>query len=127
MNLFTILVAGLFGLLTLSFLALLLAAIVFNLNVGRKYRRSLAQDIDKLRLSRMLATLGIDVTRYLHREPILDIQQQMKRCSECDRTTECDGHLAADDINAEQLDFCANEQSLKTLLERQPSATGGNS
>lgn len=127
MNLFTMIVAGLFGLLAVAFLALLLAAIVFNLKAGRRYRHSLARDIEKLRLSRMLTALGIDVTRYLHSEATLDIQQQMKRCSDCNRTSECDGHLAAENVNAEQLDFCANEQSLKTLLDRQPSATGINS
>jgi hypothetical protein len=122
MNLFSLIVTGLLVLLTVAFAGLLFAAIVFNLRVGKKYRQSLARDIDKLRLSKMLAALGIDVTSYLHSERILDIQQQMNRCSDCARTAECDDRLAAGKVGAAEIGFCNNEQSLHQILEREKSA-----
>ena len=118
MDLVSLIAPGLFGLLMAAFAALLFAAIVFNLNVGRKYRQTLARDIEKLRLSRMLAALGIDVTGYLHSERILDIQQQMGRCSDCGRTAECDDRLAQGEVDAADIGFCNNEQSLQKILER---------
>jgi hypothetical protein len=121
MNLFSLIVTGLFGLLMAAFAGLLFAAIVFNLNVGKKYRQALARDIDKLRLSRMLGALGIDVTSYLHSERIVDIQQQMSRCSDCGRTAECDDRLAAGKVDAAEIGFCNNEQSLQQILEREKS------
>ncbi len=118
MDLVSLIATGLFGLLMAAFAGLLFAAIVFNLNVGRKYRQTLARDIEKLRLSRMLAALGIDVTGYLHSERILDIQQQMGRCSDCGRTAECDDRLAQGEVDAADIGFCNNEQSLQKILER---------
>ena len=118
MNLVSLIATGLFGLLMAAFAGLLFAAIVFNLNVGRKYRETLARDIDKLRLSRMLTALGIDVTSYLHSERIVDIQQQMGRCSDCGRTAECDDRLAHGEVDAADIGFCNNEQSLHKILER---------
>jgi hypothetical protein len=122
MNLVSLIATGLFGLLMAAFAGLLFTAIVFNLNVGKKYRQTLARDIDKLRLSRMLAALGIDVDSYLHSERIVDIQRQMGRCSDCGRTAECDDRLARGDVDAADIGFCNNEQSLQQILEREKSA-----
>ena len=122
MNLFSLIVASVLGLLMIGFGALLFAAIIFNLDVGRRYRKVLAQDIDRLRLSKMLRALGIDVTTYLHGERILDIQQQMSRCSDCERTAECDDQIAAGRVDAAGIGFCNNEQSLRKILERERTA-----
>lgn len=119
MNLFSLIATGLLGLLMAAFAGLLFTAIVFNLNAGRKYRQALARDIDKLRLSRMLAALGIDVSSYLHRERIVDIQQQMGRCSDCARTAECDERLADGKVDAAEIGFCDNEQSLQQIVGRE--------
>ena len=118
MNLVSLIATGLLGLVMAAFAGLLFAAIVFNLNVGRKYRQTLARDIEKLRLSRMLAALGIEVTGYLHNERILDIQRQMGRCSDCERTAECDDRLARGEVDAADIGFCNNERSLQKILER---------
>jgi len=70
----------------------------------------------------MLAALGIDVDSYLHSERIVDIQRQMGRCSDCGRTAECDDRLARGDVDAADIGFCNNEQSLQQILEREKSA-----
>lgn len=123
MNLISLIAGGLFVLLMAAFAGLLFAAIVFNLRVGRRYRESLARDIDRLRLSRMLGALGIDVTGYLHNERILDIRQQMGRCSDCARTTECDERLAGGSVDAQDIGFCNNEQALQQIVERDKAAS----
>ena len=118
MNLVSLIATGLFGLLMAAFAGLLFAAIVFNLNVGRNYRETLARDIDKLRLSRMLTALGIDVTGYLHSERIVDIQQHMDRCSACDNVEKCDDQISTGQLDAADIGFCNNEQSLQEIARK---------
>jgi hypothetical protein len=92
MNLLSLIVAGLLTVLTLAFATMLVSAIIFNLQAGKKYRRSLAKRIDQLRLSNMLSALGIDVNSYLHTQGI--------------------GHVKVADI-----DFCNNEKSLQEIAQ----------
>ena len=122
MNLMSMILFGLLGLLLVAFAVLLVAAIVFNLNIGKRYRRHLAQDLDKLRLSGMLAALGLDINSYLHSERVVDIENQMKRCSDCAQTSECDDRLAGGDVGPDKIAFCDNESSLRDLLDKEKSA-----
>jgi hypothetical protein len=115
MNLFSLIVAGLLTTLTLAFTVMLVSAIVFNMKAGKKYRRSLARRFDRLRLSKMLSALGIDVNSYLHTQGIVDIQQHMDLCSACENTNTCDEQLAAGDIKASDIEFCNNEKSLQDI------------
>lgn len=123
MNVFSLIVAGLLVVLTLFFAFMLTSAIVFNLKAGQRYRKSLATRVQQLRLSRMLTSLGIDVDRYLHSERIVDIEQQMQRCSACENTDTCDDQLTQGDIDVAEIGFCNNEQSLQDMAQRnrQPS------
>jgi hypothetical protein len=118
MNLISIVIGGLLAVLTLAFTVLLTSAIVFNLNAGKKYRKSLASGVDQLRLSKMLTALGIDVETYLHTERIVDIQQQMDLCSACDNIEKCDDQLSSGTIDAADIGFCNNEQSLQEIARK---------
>lgn len=118
MNLFSLIIAGLFGTLLVAFAALLTVAIVFNLSVGKRYRESLAQQLDTFRLSKMLGALGVDINDYLHQERAVDIHDQMQRCSSCSQTEQCDDRLAAGQIDSDQIGFCDNEQTLVSIVER---------
>lgn len=119
MNILSLIISGLLGLMLAAFSLLLFAAIVFNLNIGKRYRRRLARELERLRLAKMLAALGVDTSSWLHSERIVDIHNQMKRCAECTQTAECDDRLAGGDVDPGQIGFCDNEQSLKELLEKQ--------
>lgn len=125
MNILSLIVSGLLGLLLLLFSVLLMAAIIFNLNLGKRYRRHLAQELARLRLSKMLSALGIDTNAYLHSERVVDVQKQMKRCSECARTAECDDRLSAGEIDPDGIEFCNNEKSLLEILDKEKTATSG--
>lgn len=119
MNTLNLIAFGVLALLVLTFMVLLPVAIVFNMKAGMKYRQDLARRIDRLRLSRMLVALGIDVNEYLASQPGLDIQSQMERCSACDNTEECDDKLADNAIDAGHIGFCNNEESLRELVRNQ--------
>jgi hypothetical protein len=119
MNLFSLVITGLFVLLTLAFAVMLFSAIVFNLKIGRRYRRSLAREIDRLRLGRMLGALGIDIDAYLHSEQVRDIQAQMSRCAQCANTADCDETLARGKVDSGEIDFCNNEEALKDVAAKQ--------
>ena len=115
MNILTAIVAGLLGILTLVFAVMLVSAIIFNVKAGKKYRQSLAVKVDQLRLSKMLNALGVDINTYLHTERMVDIQQQMNRCSACENTEKCDDQLSGGSISADEIGFCNNEQSLQEM------------
>ena len=118
MNIISIIIGGLLAVLTLAFTVLLASAIVFNLNAGKKYRKSLANSVDQLRLSKMLTALGIDVDTYVHTERIVDIQQHMDRCSACDNVEKCDDQISNGQLDAADIGFCNNEQSLQEIARK---------
>ena len=118
MDIISIVIGGLLALMTLAFALLLISAIVFNLKAGRKYRKSLASSVDQLRLSKMLTALGINVDTYLHTERVVDIQQHMDRCSACDNIDTCDDQLSKGSLDATDISFCNNEQSLQEIARK---------
>ncbi len=118
MNVISVIVGGLLAVLTLAFTVLLVMAIVFNLNAGKKYRQSLAHRVNHLRLGKMLGALGIDVDSYLHTERIVDIEQHINRCSDCNNLEKCDDQLSTGRVDAGEIGFCNNEQSLQELARK---------
>lgn len=112
-------VGGVLVLLLTVFILRLSYTILINLVNGRKFHHALEQEFSKLRLSNMLTALGISKTDYIYQSSVRDIKQQMKSCSDCSNTEECDEKLAAADIDIEDIEFCNNEADLKELKQRQ--------
>jgi hypothetical protein len=123
MDFISLIITALLTLLTGAFVVLLVLAIMFNLKAGQRYRANLAKRLDQLRLGKMLSALGIDTEAYLHSERILDIHQQMDRCSSCANTDRCDDQLADGTVRSDEIDFCNNERSLQELLKTNRSET----
>jgi hypothetical protein len=114
----SIVIGGLLAVLTLAFTVLLVSAIIFNVKAGKKYRKSLANSVHQLRLSKMLTALGVDLDAYLHTERMVDIQQHMDRCSTCENVEKCDDQLSRGELDAAELSFCNNEQSLQEIARK---------
>ena len=119
MNTITIIVGGLLILLLVIFIIRLSYNITINLINGRKFHHALGQDFSKLRLNKMLAALGINKTQYLYQTNVNDIHLQMKRCTDCTNTTECDERLDSPDVDVTKIDFCNNEENLKNIKRHQ--------
>jgi len=115
MNLVSIVSVLLLGLLLVIFTVLLPVAIVFNTRAGMKYRQGIAEQLQRLRLDKMLAALGIDRDSYLSRERAVDIREQMQRCNSCDNTVECDTRLAEGAVDTDSIGYCNNEASLQKI------------
>ena len=118
MNTITIIALLVITLILVTFSVLLPVAIVFNVRAGEKYRKGLAETVNRLRLGKMLAALGVDIDRYLNSERSLDIQQHIDRCNTCDNTAECDDRLARRDIDPDRIGFCNNEASLREIANK---------
>jgi len=116
MNIFSTAIAGFFVVLAGAFLLFLVVAIVRNLRAGIRYRQGIARQLSFLRLGRMLGIHGIDQASYLHSQPVLDIRDQMKRCSDCANTRECDQLL--DEGVGDQADFCDNDEKLRQVKKQ---------
>ena len=85
-------------------------SIVRNLRDGQEYRESLEQRVNGLRLGRMVQRLGLSSSRYVHKLPTVDVEQQVQRCSDCDHTARCDTALEQT-IDVAPV-FCANAMDL---------------
>lgn len=116
MNLFSILIAGIFSVLSIAFVVLLVLAITRNLQIGRRYREGIARQLSKLRLARMLGIHHIDPDAYIHGQPILGIRDQMKRCAGCASTDACDKLL--DEGIGDQSEFCENDEALRQVRDK---------
>lgn len=122
MEITSLIITLLLALLMLYLIVRLPLAILGNLRSGLRFRESLANSLDDLRLARMLKFLGIDKARYLHKEQALEIQQQMERCDGCGAKAQCDEMLESDQpANVDALGFCANIDDLKDIRDDQRS------
>ena len=122
MDIISLVITLLLGVLMLWLAIWLPLAIRGNLRRGHGFREALAQGLGELRLSRMLANIGIDRAAYLHQAPAIDIKRHMARCEACDSKDACDQALAGEDSKpAEALGFCANIEDLERI--RPQSAT----
>lgn len=117
-NLVSVVSIILLGLLLFIFTVLLPVAIVFNTRSGMKYRQTLVKQLDHLRLGKMLTALGIDRDSYLSSERVVDIREQMERCSACANTEKCDIQLDEGNVDAGTIDYCNNEASLQKIARR---------
>ena len=118
MDISSLIITLLLAALMLYLLVRLPLAILGNLRAGHRFRQSLAQALDELRLARMLKYLGIDKATYLHKEQALDIQKHMERCDGCDAKARCDQVLEEDATpEVESLGFCAKIEDLKEMRE----------
>jgi hypothetical protein len=116
MDIFTLIIGGALALFVLYVIMRMSYVIMRNVVVSMEFRKSLARKVNDLRLNRMLEALGIDVNSYLHSERILDIEEQIDKCSSCQNTETCDDQLAKGSITADSIDYCNNEQSLHQIL-----------
>ena len=118
MNTITLIALAVLGLVVVSFSVLLPVAIIFNVRAGEKYRKGLAEKVNRLRLGKMLTALGVDIDVYLNSERSLEIQQHIDRCAACGNTAECDDKLAKQDIDPDHIGFCNNEASLREIAKK---------
>jgi hypothetical protein len=116
MNAVSISISGIFAILAVAFAVLLLVAILANQKTARRYREQLNAKLSSLRLSRMLAFHRINQGSYLHTQPVVDIEKQMKRCASCTQTQRCEEVLAAD--SQAETGFCANDGDLKDIKRK---------
>jgi hypothetical protein len=116
MDTISLVITLLLGALMLWLAVWLPLAIRGNLRRGHGFREALAERLGELRLSRMLANLGIDRAAYLHQAQAVEIKRHMARCEACDSKTACDQALAGENSKPiEELGFCANIEDLDRI------------
>jgi len=116
MDIFTVIIGSILGLFMLYVIIRMSYVIMRNVIVGMEFRKNLARKVDALRLNKMLAALGIDINNYLHSERVIDIEEHIDKCSECQNTETCDDQLAKGAIQASNIDYCNNEKSLQQIV-----------
>lgn len=119
MDTISILVVGVLAFFLTYFLLRLCYVIYINLVNGRKFHHALEKQFNHLRLSKMLAALGINKTAYIYQTNVNKIHQQMNSCSACKNTDECDDKLSKPDLKVTEIEFCNNEAELKGIKMQQ--------
>lgn len=117
---FTLIVGSVLTAFVLYVVVRLIYVIFVNVRNGMLFRTMLAEKVNSLRLSRMLAALGIDVGKYLHEEQVLDIEHQIDRCTSCENTETCDDQLQQGTVETSNIGYCNNESDLKSMLASKP-------
>ena len=116
MDIFTI-IAGSALVAFTAYVGFRLAYVIYaNVKNGMLIRSLLSKRVGNLRLSKMLAALGVNVDKYLHEEKVLDIENQIERCTQCENTDICDENLQKGTITVDTIDYCNNESDLKSML-----------
>jgi hypothetical protein len=100
--------------------AAIIWAIATNLHQGEAFRNKLGEQLSGLRLARALRRFGIDPSRYLHTQPIVDIEEHMQRCRACKEVTECE-HALDQHKPPEDFAFCPNYPELDHLRAKRHS------
>ncbi len=121
MDIFTVIIGSILALFVLYVIMRMSYVIMHNLIVGMEFRKNLAKKVDALRLNKMLAALGIDINNYLHTERVIDIEEQIDKCSVCQNTETCDDQLTKGTIQASNIDYCNNEESLQQIIASKPA------
>jgi hypothetical protein len=93
--------------------AAIIWAITSNLRQGEAYRQKLGERFARLRLGAALERFGLEPARYLHTQPIVSIEDQMRKCSTCEETARCDDTLAKPTSRGEDFRFCPNYPELQ--------------
>ena len=96
--------------------AAIIWAITSNLRQGEAFRQKLGERLSRLRLHGALKRFGIDPPNYLHTQPIVDIEDQMRKCSSCEETERCDDKLARPVAEEEDFGFCPNDSELQRVV-----------
>jgi len=95
--------------------AAIIWAITSNLRQGEAFRQKLGERLGRLRLEGALKRFGIDPARYLHTQPIVGIEDQMRKCRTCEETVRCDDTLAKPAFQEEDFAFCPNYPELQKV------------
>ena len=121
MDIFTLIAGSILVAFTL-YVGFRLASVIFaNVKNGMLFRSLLSKRVNSLRLGKMLAALGVNVDKYLHEEKVLDIENQIERCTQCENTDACDDNLEKGTISIDSIDYCNNESDLKSMASAKAS------
>jgi accessory gene regulator protein AgrB len=121
MDIFTVIIGTILALFLLYVIMRMSYVMMRNVIVGMEFRKNLARKVDSLRLNKMLAALGIDINNYLHSERVIDIEEHIDKCSACENTDICDNELAKGNVQASNIDYCNNEESLQHIVATKPA------
>jgi hypothetical protein len=101
------------GLLLLTLFLVMAIHLVRNFRFMRQRQRKLAEQVESLRLSKMLGHLNIPAKKYATKTSDAEKARHIWACERCPNPDECNQALAGEDIDADT--FCPNYPRLKTL------------
>ncbi len=92
--------------------AFLLLSIRKNFIHGLSFRIELMHRIEATRFGKMLRKHNLDLQKLVHTQPLAGIENQLRNCQGCVKTTECDRILEKPVVSENELAFCPNHLSI---------------
>ncbi len=92
--------------------AFLLLSIRKNFMHGQLFRVEFLNRIEIARIGKMFRKHNVDPQELVHTQHLAGIENQLKRCRDCVKTTECDQILGKAVVSENELEFCPNHLSI---------------
>lgn len=119
MNAVTMFIILAFVAFLMYYAVMLVVRVRRNYLAGSGFRESLLLQVTSIRIGKMMDALGINKVLYLHQETVIDINNHISHCAECNNTAVCDEKLDSQSVSSESIDFCNNEESLVEISRKQ--------
>lgn len=92
--------------------AFLLTSIRKNFMHGQSFRVEFLDRIEATRFGKMLRKHNLDPQKLVHTQPLAGIENQLRNCQDCVKTTECERVLEKPVVSENELAFCPNHLSI---------------
>ena len=92
--------------------AFLLLSIRKNFMQGQSFRIEFLDRIEATRFGKMLRKHNLDPQELVHTQPLAGIENQLRNCRDCLKTTECERVLEKPVVSEYELAFCPNHLAI---------------
>lgn len=114
MSAFSILVLFVLAISMLAIGVSLTYAMVNNFNNGKRHRQNLDNNINNLRYAKVLTFFGINKSEFIHKVPLVEIENGIRACMSCKQIEQCDKTFEETGIFDDgALAFCPNSASIQ--------------
>ncbi len=110
MSIFAIAIIATLAISLMTILVKLVLAVHNNVETAELVRNNVLERVDDLLYGKMLEKRGIDKFSYTHKVPLVEIEQEIKRCQECKQVVACSDALSRD--SEQVMTFCPNNTSI---------------
>ena len=97
--------------------AFLLFSVRKNFINGQSFRIAFLDRVEAARFGKMLRKHNVDPQELVHAQQLAGIKNQLRKCGDCVKTTECDRILEKPVVSENELAFCPNHLAISRQIQ----------